>query len=61
MTPFKKSGIKNLHQSDFSFTQKDYGSIYNKLINLINPSQWNKRNKDGYQWSNVYEFKKFIF
>ena len=38
VTSSKQSDIKNLRQSAFRSTKKDYDAIYSKLINVINPS-----------------------
>ena len=38
VTSSKQKDMKNLRQSAFRSTKKDYDSIYSKLINIINPS-----------------------
>ncbi len=38
LTSSKQGDIKNLRQSAFRSTKKDYDTIYNKLIKVINPS-----------------------
>ena len=38
VTPSRQKDNKNLRQSAFRSTKKDYDTIYSKLINVINPS-----------------------